>query len=130
MTVLALTQRAIKPLPGALIRPALAGAAVDVGDVVRFDSTGRVIRALADTAANARAVGVVVSVGSFGALTAAAGDAVDVVYLGPVTGFTGATPGAAYLSNTSGKVDDAAGTVSKILGEITDANTVLLLHRS
>ena len=131
MADLTLTQRSMKPLPGALVRACIAGGAVDFGDVVRYDSNGRVIRALADAAGNAKAIGIAISVGSFGALSAVAGDAVDVAYLGPVTGFSGATPGTdAFLSNTAGKVADAAGTVSKKLGVMADAATLLILHTS
>lgn len=107
------TARLVKPLPGASIRPFLAGGSGNVGDLVYVDSNGEAQQADASAAGTALGVGIVVAAGGEGALTFASGDALSVVVAGPVTGFSGMTPGGVlYASDTAGKLADAAGTVS------------------
>lgn len=128
MADISVTARSVRPLPGALVRTFTAGASGNVGDAVYVDSNGRVQPASASAAGTALALGVVVSAGTSGAVAFASGDAVSVVIVGAVNGFAGMTPGAkCYLSNTAGKLADAAGTVTRVVGVALDASTVMLL---
>jgi hypothetical protein len=107
-------------------------SAANVGDVVYITAGGTgsyptVAQAAGGAAGTARGHGVIVAIGAEGALTGAAGDGVSVVTYGPVTGIAG-TPGAlGYVSNTAGRISDAAGTTSHIMGRQESAN-VFFVH--
>lgn len=111
MADISLTSRLVKPLPGAVIRPFVAGGSGNIGDVVYVDSNGYVQQADGSAEGTALGVGIVVAQGGEGSLTYASGDALSVVVSGPVTGFSGMTPGSIlYVSDTAGALADAAGT--------------------
>lgn len=119
----------VKPLPGAIIRDFVAAAALSVGDLVYVDSNGEIDQADGSAAGTANALGVVVSAGTLGAVDAAIGDMCSVVIFGPVTGFSGMTPGARhYVSDTAGALADAAGTVSKVMGIAFAADIFCVIH--
>lgn len=104
---------------GAIVLPAQAGEALTVGDLVYWASDGDVMQADANAGQpQTRAVGIVVA--SYDGETAvASGAACSVCVFGPIAGFDVAdiTPGALYyVSDTAGKVDDAAGTYDRIIG--------------
>jgi len=126
MAAITVTARSVKPMPGTIRRDFVAGGSGNVGDAVYIDSNGKVQQANASAAGTAIAIGIVVSAGSLGALTFASGDAVSVVLLGVVGGFSSLTPGSlVYLSDTAGGFDTAAGTVSKKVGVAVSADKVL-----
>ena len=126
MADITLTARAIRPLDGALGRDLIAAEAIDVGEIVYIDANGKAALADASAAGTAGWYGVVVSAGTEGALAAAAGDPVHVIYQGPIVGFIGTTPGNVhYLSDTAGAMGTAAGTVTSIVGR---ALTATILH--
>ena len=109
MTALTIVPANVRPLLGAVTRPYTAGEAMGVGKPVYMKSDGLVWLTDADAAASAKVLGVVVAVSGYGALVAAAGDQVDVTLAGPITGYSGMTPGAdAFVSATAGELQDAA----------------------
>ena len=125
MADLSITARSVRPLPQAIIRDFIAGGSGNVGDAVYIDTTGKVQQGNAGAAGTAIARGIVVGAGGAGVLTFAAGDTVSVVLLGGVVGFSGAAKGVTvFLSNTAGKIADAAGTVSKKMGLTIDDTIV------
>ncbi len=93
----------------------LSGEAITEGAPVRIDSaTGKVLNALATTAPNAAAKGIALK-------TVAANQAVTIVSRGTIEGHNldaMAYGAAVYLSNTAGRVADAAGTVSTVIGYV------------
>ena len=131
MADITVTAADVRPLPGAVIQRFTADAALNVGDAVYIKSDGDAAQADADDATQAQAVGIVASAPN-GATSAAAGDTVDVVVAGPVTGFSSMTPGAlCYASTTAGKVADAApagasGDYKWIIGRAISATTILV----
>jgi len=113
-------------VPG--VFPYNAGGAGDVGDSVYLAADGDVEVTDASSAGTAASIGIVVSVGTFGALTFAAGDRVAVCRHGKVAGFSGATPGSlAYASDDAGELADAAGSTSRVVGRF-DSATVLFVN--
>lgn len=115
----------VRPLLGAIVRRKTAGGTFYAGDAVYIAADGDV------EAADGSAIGTVL--GTFGVAVAdadgsttfSAGDAVDVVILGPVTGFSSMTPGAVvYVSDTVGRLSTVAGTKSVIVGQSESAVTV------
>lgn len=130
MANISLTSANIRALQanGAVVRPYDAGAEVTVGYAVYIATDGDVEHADGDVdAATARAIGVVVE--SYdGETTIDAGNPASVCVFGPVSGFTGMTPGANhYVSDDVGRIADAAGTYSRIVGYAERA-TVLFVN--
>jgi len=120
----------VRPLAGAIIRRACATEALAFGDIVYIDSAAGAIpnvsKALATGLDTGHAFGIVVS-GNLGGTTVAAGEACDVVVLGPVTGYSSMTPGATvWVSDTAGRLSTVVGTKSIILGVAESAATVLV----
>lgn len=97
---------------GALPRDYSAGGTVTVGNAVYVDSNAAVQAAVASAAATSAAIGIVVAVVKPGQTTAASGEKVTVVTLGPVGGFSSLTPGAVYYidSSTAGAITATAPT--------------------
>ena len=92
----------------------IAGAALNRGDIVYADSNGKLQLSNGGAAATAMALGVCVTDGQ-------AGEPVAVVKRGKVGGFTisGLAYGAfVYISDTAGKLEDAAGTKSNVVGRV------------
>lgn len=113
---------------GAIVRRYTAGAALTVGEAVYIASDdGYVDPADASAVGTAKGIGIVVE--SYDGSTAiAAGDPCSVCVFGPVSGFSGATPGGkAWVSNEAGNVADAAGDVAHELGYFESA-TVLFVN--
>lgn len=109
MAAITVTPRNIRPLLPALnVKSFNAGEAVSVGDVVYIHTDGTIKLAINTSAAAAQARGVIVSIGTYGAITAVIGEACGVqlhgeVELGPDVVLT---PGAAcFVSATAGKLD-------------------------
>ncbi len=129
MADISLTAAQIRPLVanGAVLRSYKAGAALTVGQAVYLASDGDVEPADANAVASARAIGIVVE-SRDGETSIASGDPCTVCVFGPVSGFSGMTPGAnCYVSDTAGKVADAAGTCSRIIGYAETAG-ILFVH--
>lgn len=119
MADIALTSANIRALTshGAVVVPGTAGGTVTVGYVVYQASDGDWEHADANVSATlATAIGIAVQ--SFdGEDTIAAGNALSVCLSGPVAGYTDADPGEIYyLSDTVGRIADAAATFDRILG--------------
>ena len=133
MADLTLTAANVRALPehGAIVLPAQAGEALTIGDLVYPASDGDWMKADGNTtAAAARAQGIVVE--SYDGETSIADTAAcSVCIFGPVSGFASVTPGANYyLSDTAGKVADAAGSNDRIVafGVEIAGQDVLFVH--
>lgn len=108
MADITVTATNVRPLNGAIVRRYNAGAALNAGDIVYVATDGDIEQADADAQASAQARGIVVA-DSYGNTSFSAGQRVDVVVAGPVTGFASMTPGSAlWVSTTAGKLMDAA----------------------
>ncbi len=119
MALIALTSANIRALQanGAVVRPYAAGGTVTIGYLVYIAVDGDVEHADGDVdAATARGIGIAVE--SYdGETSVAAGNPVSVCVFGPVSGLSGMTPGANhYVSDDVGRLADAAGTFSRIMG--------------
>ncbi len=126
MADISVTVADVRPLPGAVIERYDAGGALAAGDSVYMASDGDVEEADASAAGTTYVIGVVVS-GPEGKTSFAAGDRVDVVTWGRVTGFSGATPGdVLYQSDTAGALADAAGSTSHKVGRVRSAAVVFI----
>ena len=131
MANVTVTSANVSALPenGAVMWPPVhAGGTVTIGYLVYVDSNGAVQHADADvSAATASAIGIAVE--SFdGETSVASGNPVGVCVFGPVSGFSDLTPGADYyVSDTVGRISDAAGTCSRLIGKAVNAN-VLWVH--
>ena len=92
----------------------IAAAAITAGQAVYINSAGKVDLADASVAGTSRAVGIALN-------AAGAGQAVSVLMRGHIAGFTlsgMAYDAIAYVSDTTGSLDDAAGTVSVAVGRV------------
>lgn len=130
MTEIAVTSVQVAALTenGAILRRHVAGSAITVGYLVYIASDGFVDHADANVSALATmAIGVAVA-SNDGETAIVAGEPVTVCVFGPVSGFVGMTPGAShYVSDTVGRLDDAAGTFDRIVGYAERA-TVLFVN--
>ena len=119
MSAITLTAANIRALTenGAVIRRHIAGGTIAVGDLVALASDGFVDKADAN-GSQALTMAIGIAVQSYDGETAITiTNPVSVCVFGPVSGFSGMTPGANhYVSDTAGKVDDAAGTFDRIVG--------------
>lgn len=96
---------------GSIVRIAQAAAALTVGDLVYFDSDGKLLLADANASlAATRSVGIVVNTTSlYGETTTAIGEWAAVCVFGPVYGFSSLAEGTyGWVSTTAGKIADAA----------------------
>lgn len=131
---LTVTAADVRPLPGAIVRRFTAGAAIDVGAPVYVASDGYVEEADADAAASCVCVGICVASNPNAAsqTAVAEGEECDVVVLGPVTGFSGMTPGTyAFVSTTAGGLEATAPAGSSsdyvgVVGIIISATEILV----
>lgn len=112
---------------GCIDNPYTTSYAGAVGDTVYMHTDGTVKLAGAGLATPAdRVIGIVTAVFD-GSTDFASGTVVSVTEFGPVTGFTGMTPGALqYLSNTAGKIATSAGHYARIVGRALNATTLFL----
>jgi len=120
----------VRPLGGAVIRRAKATEALAFGDIVYVDSATGAIPNVSKTVGTnldtAHAFGIVVS-GNLGGASVAIGEPCDVVVLGPVTGYTDLTAGGTvWVSDTAGRLANAVGTCSCILGVAESVTTVIV----
>jgi hypothetical protein len=131
MADVTVTAADVRPLPGAVVMRFNAGGTLTPGQAVYVASDGDVEAADADAAASAIVLGIVVA-GPNGKVSFSAGERVDVVVLGPVTGFSGMTPGGhAFVSTDAGDIGNAApagssGDYVYVVGLITAADTILV----
>lgn len=117
MADLSVTSSKVRPVQVFEQITCAAGATITAGQVVRLDATsGKLVLAQADTAANARAIGIAISD------TAKTGNVTTVVRRGVLdvgNALDGLNYGVdVYLSNTAGVLADAAGTTPKIVGRV------------
>jgi hypothetical protein len=128
MSDITCTAASVRPLEGARIIRMEAGAAINVGAAVYVDSNGDIQATDGDAIGTTLAcIGIVVAAGSKGATAAADGDACDVCIAGPVTGFSGMTPGALmYVSGTAGKLATTVVDNGFIVGFAESATTVFV----
>jgi len=126
MADISLTAADVRPLPGAIVERYDAGGALAAGDAVYMADDGDVEEADASAAGTAYTIGIVVS-GPDGKTSFVAGERLDVVTWGRVTGFSGATPGdVLYQSDTAGALADAAGTTEHKVGRARSATVVFV----
>lgn len=132
MADITVTPANVRPLEGAVIRRHTAGAAFTFGEAVYIHSGGTVKEADANASLlTALAIGIVIapSPGNPGASSVATGDVCDVVTEGPVTGFSGMTPGTqVWLSNTAGAVADAVSATHSCVMGFAESATVLFVR--
>lgn len=117
MTVVSANVRALTS-HGAVVVPGVAGGTVTIGYAVyQAISDGEWLHADANVSAEVAAV-LGIAVESFdGEDTVIAGNALSVCVLGPVGGFTDLVSGDVYyLSDTVGRIADAAATFDRIVG--------------
>jgi hypothetical protein len=118
MTAMAVTSNEVRALTshGAVVIPGIAGATVTIGYLVYQAADGDWEHADANSAGLEGVLGVAVE--SYdGEDTVAAGNALSVCMQGPVSGYDALTAGAVYyLSDTVGRLDDAAGTFDRLVG--------------
>lgn len=100
-----------------------AAEAITAGDIVRLDTTnGKVTKANGSSAGEARVLGIATK-------SVAAGLPVTCIRKGVLDGFdlsALAFDAAVYASDTDGRVADAAGTVSVVVGRVVSATANLL----
>lgn len=129
MADISLTAANIRALTenGAVTEMGAAGGSMTVGDVVYRAADGDWEQADGNASnAAARARGVVV-IGKDDSTSIVAGDPITVCLFGPVEGFSGMTVNdALFVSDTAGKLADAAGTVSHLMGHAASASRVWL----
>lgn len=112
---------------GAIIRNYEAAAALTMGQLVSLNASGKLT--LADgngTAAEARAIGIVVSTtDAYGSTSVASGQRCSVCVFGPVYGFASLTPGSyGFVSDTAGEIDTAASATNSLaVGRAVAADT-------
>lgn len=127
MANLTVTAADVRPLPGAKIVRMQAGGTVSVGAAVYVVSDGDVEHTAGGSLSTVLPALGIVCAALDGDTSGASGEWVDVVTAGRVTGFSGMTPGdIAYVSNTAGKLADAAGTKSLIMGLVLSTTVVLV----
>lgn len=118
MASIAVTSANVRALTshGAVVIPGTAGATVTNGYLVYSAADGDWEHADANADGLEGVMGVCVETFD-GEDTVAAGNALSVCIKGPVSGFTGLTAGAIYyLSNTVGRLEDAAGAFNRPVG--------------
>lgn len=113
---------------------AAAGEDLDSGDAVFQHTDGMYYKASASGVANANASGATAATTEDAvgvtAKPARAGEAVTMVYMGHIAGFSGLTPGTkVYLSNTAGAMANAAGTASVVMGRAITSSIVRIVPR-
>ena len=133
MSAVSLTAANIRALTenGAVIRRHIAGGTITIGQLVALSSDGFVDPANAtDSQALSMAIGIAVQ--SYdGETRLAITDPVSVCVYGPVSGFSGMTPGANhYVSDTAGALDDAAvDRVLTLVAPLVEQGGIVVVHR-
>jgi len=131
MADLTVTAADVRPLTGAITRRAIANEAMAIGDAVYIDgSSGNlptIKKAVGTAVATGNVWGVVVSQAETESTTVASGATVDVCVYGPVAGIAGTAGGFVWGSDTAGKLADAVGTKSMIVG-VMESTAVLFVR--
>lgn len=125
MGALTCTAADVRPLPGCIIRRFVAGATIDIGAPVYMSAADTVTEAIGTSVAAAAVVGVAVGTPDGGS-SAASGEYVDVVLLGPVAGFTATYGTYYYISDVAGVMNTTAGTASTIVGQGLSTSVLLV----
>lgn len=125
MADIALTSANIRPLTGAVLRHYVAGAALTVGYAVYIAADGDVEHADANAAGLEQVIGVVVA-SVDGETAIAAGDGTTVCVFGPVGGYTMTPADTIWLSDTVGRLADAAATFDRIVGYAESASVLFV----
>jgi hypothetical protein len=123
----------VRPLTGAIIRRAVAGEALALGDVVYISGySGNqpvVSKAVGGAVATANPFGIAIA-GAMANTTIASGETLDVVVFGPVTGYSSMTSGnSVWVSDTSGRLSSVVGTKSGVVG-LAESPTVVFVRPS
>lgn len=116
------------PANGAVLHTFTAGGTITIGNLVYIDGSGYAQHADGNVSiAVATAVGIAVE--SYdGQTSVASGDPVAVALFGPVSGYSGMTPGSyVYVSDTVGRLSSVAGTATFIVGYALTAGIVFLI---
>jgi hypothetical protein len=112
---------------GALVRDYRAGGTITVGNLVYVASDGDVEAADADSSSAATATIGIAVCGLDGETTISSGDPCAVCVFGPVSGFSGMTPGdVLWVSDTVGRVDTVAGTFDRAIGYAERAGVIFV----
>jgi hypothetical protein len=112
----------IRPLDGATVRKATLGGALGVGDWVKLQLDGTIIK---QAGASDMAWGQVVALSNKGSSGVSGVDEASVVVFGPVAGYSGLNPGRlGYLSANAGKIADAG---SKAAGYAESATVFFVM---
>lgn len=127
MADIAFTAANIRPLVpnGAVLALHKAGGTITVGHLVYVAADGDVEQADANAGTPAQqAIGIAIQ--SYdGETTITAGNPVSVCVIGPVGGYSGMTPGdILYVSDTVGRINDAPGTYTRIIGRAESASVI------
>lgn len=125
LTIASVTR--VRPLLPSMVVRGEAGESLSLGDIVHRNSSGKFVKANASSSANANGqLGMVVGSGEVkqdGSV--ASGATVDVLVKGRVAAYESQTPATLlYLSDTAGKLADAAGTTSRKVGTVETADVV------
>jgi len=116
MSAVTVTALDVRPLPGCVVRQFTCGEALGLGDLVYMKNDSKVWKSDSDAAGTSYALGIVVSVSTFGAVASVADERVGILLSGPVAGFT-VTPGVRYfVSGDAGKLDTASGSTDVNMG--------------
>ena len=133
MAAITVTAANIRPCDGYTLntRRYNCGGAVTPGQAVYVAADGDVEAADGDDVNQAQARGIALSDGS-GSVAFAAGDRIDIVTHGPVSGYAGMTPGLpVYASVTAGRLDQVASAVpgdfNYIVG-FAESDTVIFVN--
>ena len=127
MATITLTVANVRPLNGAVVRRYDAGEALSCGHGVIVASDGDVEKVASASAADVWMIGIVAACPD-GDTSAASGEPVDVVVRGPITGYSGMTPGAlVYPGVTAGALATGAGTATAI-GGYSESATIIFVR--
>lgn len=140
MTALTITEQNISADwdRGSVINNYLANATLKIGQAVYIDSNNKANLALADSAADAQAIGIVVGVPNYyGEKSAVAGQWVAVCIGGPVYGFGGSVGGSDLVNGeyiwidktTAGSMNDTAptgGAYQYVIGQAVGSDTIFV----
>ncbi len=116
---------------GAVLARFTANVDLSVGQAVYLDSSNKLNKAIADSAAHALAIGIIVFADNFYAeSTIKAGNQATVCVYGPVFGFSGLVSGQALYvdKTTAGSLNNAAPTAAYqyVLGTALGADTIFV----
>lgn len=127
MATVTVTALSVRPLQGARTTRLKAGATLTPGQPVYLSGDDTLLLALGNTVGHAACIGLVVS-DSTGAVSFSSGTYVDVLTLGPMTGFlANLTAGVRVYVADDGTLSTTVGTIKSIVG-IGLNTTDLLVH--